>query len=147
MTLEYLQNEMKNAMKTNFILKRDVLRNVIAAIQKAAIDERCEATEALVDRILLKEAKTIQEQIDTCPETRTDLKNEYNSRLAILNEYAPQLMTNAEEIKAIVLARLAEEDVEPVKALRGQIMKILMPHFKGKADMKIVNQVIGEMLV
>lgn len=147
MTLEYLQNEMKNAMKTNFILKRDVLRNVIAAIQKAAIDERCEATEALVDRVLLKEAKTIQEQIDTCPETRIDLKNEYNSRLAILNEYAPQLMTNAEEIKAIVLARLAEEDVEPVKALRGQIMKILMPHFKGKADMKIVNQVIGEMLV
>lgn len=147
MTLEYLQNEMKNAMKTNFILKRDVLRNVIAAIQKAAIDERCEATEALVDRVLLKEAKTIQEQIDTCPETRVDLKNEYNSRLAILNEYAPQLMTNAEEIKAIVLARLAEEDVEPVKALRGQIMKILMPHFKGKADMKIVNQVIGEMLV
>ena len=147
MTLEYLQNEMKNAMKTNFILKRDVLRNVIAAIQKAAIDERCEATEALVDRVLLKEAKTIQEQIDTCPETRVDLKNEYNSRLAILNEYAPQLMTNAEEIKAIVLARLAEEDVEPVKALRGQIMKILMPYFKGKADMKIVNQVIGEMLV
>lgn len=147
MTLEYLQNEMKNAMKTNFILKRDVLRNVIAAIQKAAIDERCEATETLVDRVLLKEAKTIQEQIDTCPETRIDLKNEYNSRLAILNEYAPQLMTNAEEIKAIVLARLAEEDVEPVKALRGQIMKILMPHFKGKADMKIVNQVIGEMLV
>ena len=147
MTLEYLQNEMKNAMKTNFILKRDVLRNVIAAIQKAAIDERCEATEALVDRVLLKEAKTIQEQVDTCPETRADLKNEYNSRLAILNEYAPQLMTNAEEIKAIVLARLAEEDVEPVKALRGQIMKILMPHFKGKADMKIVNQVIGEMLV
>lgn len=147
MTLEYLQNEMKNAMKTNFILKRDVLRNVIAAIQKAAIDERCEATGALVDRVLLKEAKTIQEQIDTCPETRLDLKNEYNSRLAILNEYAPQLMTNAEEIKAIILARLAEEDVEPVKALRGQIMKILMPHFKGKADMKIVNQVIGEILV
>ena len=147
MTLEYLQNEMKNAMKTNFILKRDVLRNVIAAIQKAAIDERCEATEALVDRVLLKEVKTIQEQIDTCPETRVDLKTEYNSRLVILNEYAPQLITNAEEIKAIVLARLAEEDVEPVKALRGQIMKILMPHFKGKADMKIVNQVIGEMLV
>ena len=99
------------------------------------------------DRVLLKEVKTIQEQIDTCPETRVDLKTEYNSRLVILNEYAPQLITNAEEIKAIVLARLAEEDVEPVKALRGQIMKILMPHFKGKADMKIVNQVIGEMLV
>jgi len=147
MTLEYLQNEMKTAMKTNNILRRDVLRGVIAAIQKTAIDERKEADEAMVDRVLLKEVKTAQEQLNTCPETRVDLRIEYSSRLAILNEYAPQLMTNPEEIKAIALARLAEEDVEPVKALRGQIMKILMPHFKGKADMKIVNQVIGEMLV
>lgn len=147
MTLSYLQEELKDAMKTGNTLKRDMLRGVIAAIKKVAIDERCEADEAMVDRALLKEAKTLQEQIDTCPDTHQELKNEYIRRSAYLSAYLPQLMDDPGEIKAIALARLAEADVEPVKALRGQIMKILMPHFKGKADMKIVNQVIGEMLV
>lgn len=147
MTLEYLQNEMKTAMKTNSALRRDVLRGVIAAIQKAAIDERKEADEAMVDRVLLKEVKTAQEQLDTCPETRVDLRIEYGSRLAILNEYAPQLITNPEEIKNIASTVLAAAGIEATKANRGAVMKAVMPHFKGKADMKIVNQVIGEMLV
>jgi uncharacterized protein YqeY len=147
MTLEYLQNEMKTAMKTNSVLRRDVLRGVIAAIQKTAIDERKEADEAMVDRVLLKEVKTAQEQLDTCPETRVDLRIEYSSRLVILNEYAPQLMTNPEEIKNIVSTVLAAAGIEATKANRGVVMKAVMPHFKGKADMKIVNQVIGEMLV
>jgi uncharacterized protein YqeY len=147
MTLSYLQEELKDAMKTGNTLKRDMLRGVIAAIKKVAIDERCEADEAMIDRVLLKEAKTLQEQIDTCPDTHQELKNEYIRRSAYLSAYLPQLMDDPGEIMAIALARLAEEDVEPVKALRSQIMKILMPHFKGKADMKIVNQVIGEMLV
>lgn len=147
MTLEYLQNEMKTAMKTNNVLRRDVLRGVIAAIQKTAIDERKEADEAMVDRVFLKEVKTAQEQLDTCPETRVDLRIEYSSRLAILNEYAPQLMTNPEEIKNIVNTVLAAAGIEATKANRGAVMKAVMPHFKGKADMKIVNQVIGEMLV
>lgn len=147
MTLEYLQNEMKTAMKTNSVLRRDVLRGVIAAIQKTAIDERKEADEAMVDRVLLKEVKTAQEQLDTCPETRVDLRIEYSSRLAILNEYAPQLMTNPEEIKNIASTVLAAAGIEATKANRGAVMKAVMPHFKGKADMKIVNQVIGEMLI
>ena len=147
MTLEYLQNEMKTAMKTNNVLRRDVLRGVIAAVQKTAIDERKEADEAMVDRVLLKEVKTAQEQLDTCPETRVDLRIEYNSRLTILNEYAPQLMTNPEEIKNIVNTVLAAAGIEATKANRGAVMKAVMPAFKGKADMKIVNQVIGEMLV
>ena len=147
MTLEYLQNEMKTAMKTNSVLRRDVLRGAIAAIQKTAIDERKEADEAMVDRVLLKEVKTAQEQLDTCPETRVDLRFEYSSRLAILNEYAPQLMTNPEEIKNIASTVLAAAGIEATKTNRGAVMKAVMPHFKGKADMKIVNQVIGEMLV
>lgn len=146
MTLEFLQSEMIQAMKSNNIAKRDVLRSVIAAVKKTAIDNRCEATEELIDKVLLKEAKTIQEQIDTCPDERVDLKIEYDSKAAILNEYVPKLLDNPEEIKAMVENQLAIAGIEPLKSNKGAVMKTVMPVFKGKADMKIVNQVIGEIL-
>jgi uncharacterized protein YqeY len=147
MTLEYLQKEMICAMKSNNIPKRDVLRSVIAAVKKTAIDNRCEATEELIDKVLIKEAKTIQEQIDTCPDERIDLKIEYGSKAAILNEYVPKLLNNPEEIKTMVENQLAAAGIEPLKSNKGAVMKTIMPYFKGKADMKIVNQVMGELLV
>ena len=146
MTLEFLQSEMIQAMKSNNVAKRDVLRSVIAAVKKTAIDNRCEATEELIDKVLVKEAKTIQEQIDTCPDERVDLKIEYGSKAAILNEYVPKLLDNPEEIKAMVENQLAIAGIEPLKSNKGVVMKTVMPMFKGKADMKIVNQVIGEIL-
>lgn len=146
MTLEILQNDMKQAMKDKNAITRDVLRSVIGAVKKAAIDERCDITEALVDKVLLKEKKTLQEQIDTCPADRPIYLQDYRNKMAVLEDYVPKLLDNPEEIKAIVENQLAIAGVEPLKSNKGIVMKTVMPIFKGKADMKIVNQVIGEIL-
>lgn len=147
MTLEQLQNDMKTAMKEKDTLARDVLRSVIGAIKKTVIDERCDTTEELIDRVLLKEKKTLQEQIDTCPAERVDLRTEYVNKMAVLDNYVPKLLDNPEEIKSTVERLCGECHVPLTKNNKGAIMKIVMPYFKGKADMKIVNQVIGELLV
>ena len=146
MTLEFLQNDMKQAMKIGDTELRDIMRSAIGAIKKAAIDERCEITEELVDRVLLKEAKVIQEQIDTCPKDRVEVLEVYKRKLAKIQCYLPKLMNDPEEIREIIVKELAAAGIEPVKANKGAVMKTVMPQFKGKADMKIVNQVIGEML-
>ena len=146
MTLEILQNDMKQAMKDKDVTARDVLRSVIGAVKKTAIDERCDITEELVDRVLLKEKKTLQEQIDTCPADRPVYLQEYKDKMAVLDKYCPKLLDNPEEIRDIIVKELAAAGLEPVKANKGAVMKLLMPQFKGKADMKIVNQVIGELL-
>ena len=146
MTLEFLQNDMKQAMKIGDIELRDIMRSVIGAVKKAAIDERCEITEELVGRILLKEAKILQEQIDTCPKDRVETLELYKSKLFKLNAYLPKLLDNPEEIKAMLENQLAIAGIEPLKSNKGAVMKTVMPIFKGKADMKIVNQVIGEIL-
>lgn len=146
MTLEILQNDMKQAMKDKNVTARDVLRSVIGAVKKTAIDERCNTTEELIDRVLLKEKKTLQEQIDTCPADRPVYLQEYKDKMAVLDKYCPKLLDNPEEIRDIIVRELAAAGVEPVKANKGAAMKLLMPQFKGKADMKIVNQVIGELL-
>jgi uncharacterized protein YqeY len=147
MTLEFLQNDMKQAMKIGDTELRDIMRSAIGAIKKTAIDERCEITEELVDRVLLKEAKIIQEQIDTCPKDRVETLEIYNRKLAKLKYYLPQLLDNPIDIETKIRLMLLPSGIELVKANKGIIMKIVMPQFKGKADMKVVNQVIGELLV
>ena len=146
MTLKILQNDMKQAMKDKNVTARDVLRSVIGAVKKTAIDERCDITEELVDRVLLKEKKTLQEQIDTCPADRPILLEEYKNKMTVLENYVPKLLDNPVEIKSTVEKLCGECHAELTKNNKGAIMKIVMPYFKGKADMKIVNQVIGELL-
>lgn len=146
MTLEFLQSEMIHAMKIGDTELRDVMRNVIGAVKKTAIDERCEITKELVDRVLLKEAKIIQEQIDTCPKDRVETLEIYNRKLAKIKCYLPQLLDNPKDIEAKIRLMLLPAGIELIKANKGMIMKIVMPQFKGKADMKVVNQVIGEIL-
>lgn len=146
MTLEFLQNDMKQAMKMGDTELRDIMRSAISAVKKAAIDKRCEITEELVDKVLLKEAKIIQEQIDTCPKDRVETLELYNRKLEKIKCYLPKLIDNPKDIEATIRLMLLPAGIELVKANKGTIMKIVMPQFKGKADMKVVNQVITKIL-
>lgn len=148
MTLETLQVAMIAAMKEHNKQRKDTISSLIGAVKKAAIDKMCKdnITEELVNEVILKEKKTVREMIDTCPESREDLLNEYEHRMAIISEFAPKLMTDADEIKDCITTLLSDASIEPLKINKGQIMKVVMPAMKGKADMKVVNQVIGEML-
>lgn len=148
MTLEILQNDMIQAMKDKDSLKKEVLSSAIAAIKNAAIAKKCKdnITQELVDEVLLKEKKTLQEQLDTCPLDRPELMLKYDTKFNILNAYCPKLLDNPADIEAKIRLELAKANVQPFKACRGLVMKTIMPIFKGKADMKIVNQIIGEIL-
>ncbi len=64
-------------------------------------------------------------------------------RINILNEFAPQFMSE-EEIKQIISQVLAELSItEPTAKDKGRIMKELMPKVKGKADGKMVNDMVA----
>ena len=148
MTLEKLQVAMVAAMKDKNKARKDTISSLIGAVKKTAIDKKCKdnVTEALVDEVILKEKKTVQEMIDTCPTDREVLLQEYKDRMAVIEEFAPKLMTDAVEIRNTITSLLCDAQIEPVKANKGQIMKVVMPVMKGKADMKIVNTVVAEML-
>ena len=146
MKLEIIQEFIKMAMKTHASLEVETLRSVVAAVKKAAIDRQCEITEALVDEMLLKEVKIIKEQIETCPETRPEMREEYEHRLMIVENFAPKLVTDPIEITAMIEATLVKVGVDIETANKGQVMKAVMPALKGKVDMKIANQVIATLL-
>ena len=148
MTLETLQAAMISAMKEKNKTRKDAISSLISAVKKAAIDKMCKnnITESLVDEVILKEKKTIQEMIDTCPLDRKQLLQEYKDRMSVIEEFAPKLMSDVNEIKSTITSLLSELGIEPLKINKGQIMKTVMPALKGKADMKIVNKVIGGLL-
>lgn len=148
MKLEMLQKEKIVAMKNKDEVRKQVLSDMIDMVQKASITAkgRVEITEQLVDETLIKYQKMTQEMIDTCPASRTDKLEQYNAAMAIVKEYAPQLITDEGEIKGLILDVLNNEYALEKKN-RGQIMKIVMPALKGKVDMAIANKVIGGLLV
>lgn len=148
MTLETLQKDMVSAMKSRDTIRKSVLSGAIGAIKNAAIAKQCRDNidEALVNEVLLKEKKTVQEQIDTCPADRVEKLAEYTAKLAILDEYCPKLLDDPVQISDIIKNLCFDARVDLTKANRGNVMKIVMPHFKGRADMKVVNQVVGGLL-
>ena len=143
MTLEALRKDMVAAMKAKDKTTKDAVSSLVSAVKKAAIDEGCreDVPEALVDRVVLKEMKTVKEQLDTCPESREDLKAEYQARYDVIAKYAPKQM-DAAEVKTYLEEKFA--DVIATKN-KGQIMKAVMADMKGKADGKVINQVVAEL--
>ena len=143
MQFEQLQKDMIAAMKARDKVRKDAISALVSAAKKAAIDEGCrdDIKEELVDRIILKEIKSVKEQIDTCPASREDLRAEYQARYDIFQEYAPKLMTE-EEVETYLKEKFAEVLAGKNK---GMIMKTVMPELKGKADGSVINKVVAKL--
>ena len=117
-----LQKEMITAMKAREKSKKDAISSIVAAVKKVAIDEghREDIPEELVDR--------------------TELKAEYQERYDYIAAYAPKMMSE-DEVRAYLNEKFA--DVLATKN-KGQIMKAVMGDLKGKADGKVINQIVAE---
>ncbi|MEE1115124.1 MAG: GatB/YqeY domain-containing protein [Eubacterium sp.] len=138
-----LQKEMIAAMKAHDKVRKDTIAALVSGAKKIAIDEgsRDNITEEIVGRAIMKEFRAAKEQFEACPDDRAELKAEYKTRLDIIGEYAPKMLSE-EEIEKILTEKFA--DVIATKN-RGQIMKAVMAELKGKADGKLINQVVSKL--
>lgn len=143
MTLEQLQKDMVAAMKARDKVRKDAISALVSAAKKVGIDEGCRDNipEEIVDRVILKEIKSVKEQLDSCPASRTDLLEEYQARYDIFQGYAPKMLS-AEEVEAFITERFAELVASKNK---GMIMKNVMPELKGKAEGSVINQVVAKL--
>ena len=148
MTLERLQSEMIQAMKNQDKTRKLVLSSLVDSVKKAAIDKNCRdnITETMVDEVLLKYKKMVQEMIDTCPADRAETLGIYKKQMEIVAEFAPTLITNETDIELAVRRLILDNNIEPIKSNRGAIMKLVASNLNGKADMSIVSKVVGGML-
>ena len=144
--IDEVRSAMMAAMKAKDKERKDALSALLTALKNKAIDKRADLTEEEETQVILKEIKQLKETIEMTPADRTDILTECNSRLAVLEEYAPKMMDEA-EIKAVVSEVLTSLGLNaPTAKEKGKIMKELMPKVKGKADGKLVSEVVASFL-
>ena len=148
---ERIKSDMNESLKNGNKARRAVLADIVATIDKASIagKTRVEITDTLVNEVLTKYKKTVQEMIDTCPDTEqyAARKAEYIANMAVVNEYAPQMITDEMEITALINKILAENGLIDSEQPKGVIMKTVMPALKANnCDMKIAQGVLSRLM-
>lgn len=143
--IEDVRAAMVVAMKNKDKERKEVLSLLLAALKNKEIDKREALTEDEENTVVLKEIKQTNELLEMTPADRTDIIKQCRFRIAVLEEFAPKMLSE-DEIKDIIAEVLKEIGIEePTAADKGKIMKVLMPKVKGKADGKLVNQVVAYM--
>lgn len=144
---ESIKADMTTALKNGHKLRRLTLADMVATIDKAATSgkKRVEITDAFVDEVLLKYKKTVQEMVDTCPDTDkyADKKAEYLIKLEIVKEYAPQVIDDVDEIRKMINLWGITNAVSITSGNKGVIMKAIMPWLKqNHCDMKAAQEAL-----
>lgn len=140
--IEEVRSAMVSAMKAGDKETKETLSMLLAALKNKAIDKRSDLTEEEETQVVMKEIKQTKETLEMTPADRTDIIAECEKRLAVLEQYAPKMMDES-EIKSVIEALLSEMGLDaPTAKDKGKIMKNLMPKVKGKADGKLVNDIL-----
>lgn len=148
MTLrDRLTEDMKQAMKDKEAgkLRLSVIRMVRSAARYIEIDRKKELDEAELVEVVAKEVKMRRDSLDEFRKAdRPDALATLEQEIAILMGYLPEQMSEA-ELRDLVRQAVEEAKASSPKEM-GKVMAILMPKVKGKADGKLVNSLVKEML-
>lgn len=145
MLTEQIKKDLTESMRNKDAVRLSTLRMLSAEITNAEIALRPlgkELNDEEILKVIQKEAKKHKESIEIFTSSnRMDLAEKEKSELLILEEFLPKQMSE-EEVEAIVTSTISEN---PGIAF-GDLMKVLMPKFQGKADGKIVSQLVNKHL-
>ncbi|HRQ37632.1 MAG TPA: GatB/YqeY domain-containing protein [Chloroflexota bacterium] len=146
MTLkEQLTDELKIAMRAGNVERRDTIRLLQAAIKQEEIDRQVTLDDTGVQAVLQKQAKQRRESIaDYEKAGRPELAAEEQQQLTIIESFLPQMMSR-DEVEQLARQVIADLGVTDVKEM-GQVMGKLMPQVKGKADGRMVNDVVRSLI-
>lgn len=149
--LEQLDSDLKAAMLARDEDRKRTLRSIKTALANAVVEKRATGGISATlndDEVLAVIAKQANQRRDSIAEFskagRMDLVGAEQAELAILQEYLPQQLS-AEEITAVVQQVIAETGAASAKDM-GVVMRSVMPRLQGRADGKLVNQIVREQL-
>lgn len=148
MTLkERLMADMKEAMKAKEAgkVKLSVIRMARAAIKNTEIEKGKELSDQEVIEVLAREVKQRRDAIvEYRKAEREDVVKDLEAEIEVLLGYLPQQLTH-DEIKALVQEAIREVGATGPKEM-GKVMGVLMPRVKGRADGKLVNEIVRQEL-
>lgn len=144
-TVERIEEDLKNAMKAQEREKTGALRMVKAALHNRKIEKRSELTEEEAVSVLVSMVKQRRDSIEQFTAGgRLDLAEKEKSEIGIIELYLPEQL-DEEAVAALVREAVTVSGAKSVKEM-GKVMAVLMPKVKGKADGKLVNNLVRSML-
>ena len=142
---EKLSEQMKTFLKAGEKDKLSFVRNLHAAVRKKEIDDKVDLDDAGVQKLIVTSLKQRQDSLEQFTKgNRPDLADRETAEIAFLQAFMPEQMGEA-EIRKLVEWAVTESKAAGPKDM-GNVMKLLMPKVQGKADGKLVNQIVKEKL-
>lgn len=142
---ERLVEEMKQAMKSNDRLRLSTIRMIRSALKNKEIELRKKLEDedvVKVIQVMVRKGEESVEQFQTGG--RVDLVEKEKKELDILKSFLPQPLSQ-EELFKIIDQSIQETQASSLKDI-GKVMKSVMPKIGGKADGKLINQLVKERL-
>jgi len=142
---EKIEADTKDALKSGAKEKLSTLRMLNAALKNKQIDKRRPLTEEEVSetvRSLIKQRKDSIEQF--AKGGRQDLVDKETAEVAVLEAYLPQQLSR-EELEALVRDAVAQTGAQGARDM-GKVMKALIPMVGGRADGKLVSELVKNAL-
>ena len=142
---EVIFNDMKKALKGKEKLKLSTLRLIRAAIKNAEISKKDKLTESEVIGIVANNLKKLEESLDIFTKgQRPELADKTKKEIEIVKEYLPEQLSE-EEVEKIVKETIIKFGFKGLQDI-GPAMREIIPQLKGKADGKIVNKMVRDLL-
>ncbi|MCB1648616.1 MAG: GatB/YqeY domain-containing protein [Pseudomonadales bacterium] len=142
---QQITDAMKDAMRAKDKIRLGTIRLALAEIKKIEVDERIEPDDARITGVLDKMIKQRRESVKQYESAgRTDLAEQEEAEIAILQDFMPQALSEA-EISAILDAAVAETGASGMADM-GKVMAIVRPAVLGRADMAAISQQIKQRL-
>ena len=142
---EELLQDLKEAMKNKDTLKKDTITMLRAAILQVEKDSQKTLNDDEICAIVAKEVKKRKESVKEYEDAgREDIANSLKQEVEILSKYLPEQLTE-DEIEKLVVEAISESGATSPKDM-GRVMSILRPKTAGKADGKLVSNIVKEKL-
>ena len=140
-----LQEDLKSSMKNKDTNKKSVITSVRASIKQYEVDNRVELGDEEITDLIAKQLKQTRDSRDEFAKAgREDLVEKADAEIEILKEYLPQQLSE-EELNEIVISTISEVGATSMKDMKN-IMSSIMPKVKGRADGKLINELVKKNL-
>lgn len=142
---EQIPNDIKNALRNKSTVELSVLRMLQSAIHNKEIDNKEELSDEQVIEVVSSEVKKRRDAASEFEKVnRPDAAQKEKEEIEILLKYMPEQLSE-DQIREEVAKAIEESMADGLKDL-GKVMKIIMPRMKGKADGKLVNSMVRDLL-
>jgi uncharacterized protein len=136
-----LQEDLKLAMKNKDTVKKSVVTLIRAAVKQQEVDTRVELDDDAIIDVITKQLKQRKDAMtEFAKASRDDLVQEAKAEIEVLMEYLPQQLSK-EELNEIVKETISEVGATSMKDM-GKIMTAIKPKTKGRADGKMINELV-----